>query len=127
MNGNYVWDGKKVDRKDWWKQCLTQAANDPSDETLKDLLMYLDLDSEVGESRYNLTPEEKEAKCDLIRLAITQDDQVALANLGVTLEINQPSLKKLEDQEEPSVTVWDVTQNARDALGTLAQKFPALQ
>lgn len=127
MNGNYVWDGKKVDRKDWWKQCLTQAANDPSDEALKDLLMYLDLDIEVGESRYNLTPEEKEAKCDLIRLAITQDDQVALANLGVTFEINQTSLKKMEDQEEPSTNLWDVTQGARAALTTLAQKFPALQ
>lgn len=127
MNGNYVWDGKKVDRKDWWKQCLTQVANDPSDETLKDLLMYLDLDVAVGESRYNLTPEEKEAKCDLIRLAITQDDQVALANLGVTFEINQNSLKKMEDQEEPNTNLWDVTQGARAALTNLAQKFPALQ
>lgn len=58
-----------------------------------------------------------------VQITLDKDQQVALANLLVTLSINESMLKDLEDGEAPEVSVWDAMEPGREVLSDLVKKF----
>lgn len=60
-----------------------------------------------------------------VQITLDEDQQIALANLVVTMSINETALKALEDGEAPEVSVWDAMEPGRDVLTALAKQFTA--
>lgn len=58
-----------------------------------------------------------------VQITLDEDQQVALANLLVTLSINESMLRDLEDGEAPEVSVWDAMEPGREVLSDLAKQF----
>lgn len=124
MNSKYVWNGKEVDRKTWWTNRLQMVVEDPTNAHLKDLLMELDTDVEIGHSMYSITPEEVENGADVCRVVLADHEQVALGNLGVTLCINEALLKSNPDGEYPEETIWNCLEGGLKALNNLTRQLP---
>lgn len=58
-----------------------------------------------------------------VQITLDEDQQVALANLLVTLSINESMLRDLEDGEAPEVSVWDAMEPGREVLSDLGKQF----
>lgn len=58
------------------------------------------------------------------QVTLTPDEQVALANLGLTLSINEGTFKSTEDAEHPDSTIFECLEEGHAALNALIGQLP---